>query len=114
MQSIAPFSPTSKSASQILSLKPSSFVSKESDLQTSSLKLWPIPAQQEINLLLPDSIIKPIYWQLTDLQGKQINSGYANPLINNTIDLVSLNNGIYLLTFNLPEKSLTRIIEIQK
>ena len=89
-------------------------VSKESDLQTSSLKLWPIPAQQEINLLLPDSIIKPIYWQLTDLQGKQINSGYANPLINNTIDLVSLNNGIYLLTFNLPEKSLTRIIEIQK
>lgn len=62
------------------------------------IKLFPNPALHQLNVVIPDSI-DVVDYQIFDLNGKKISSGTISKL-ENTVDVTTLNKGMYLIYLN--------------
>lgn len=76
------------------------------DFSLSNVKLYPIPAKDQLNVSSPKPISKLEIYNLLGKKLNQINN-------KNSLDVSMLNSGIYVLKINIDKETLTRRIIVQ-
>ncbi|MDH6253700.1 aminopeptidase YwaD [Chryseobacterium sp. H1D6B] len=84
---------------------------KEGSLsKLESIKIYPNPAKDVLNIELPDAKIRNFSFELTDLAGQPVIKGENKTKIN----VAGLVNGVYLCTIKAGDNSITRKVIIEK
>jgi hypothetical protein len=87
--------------------------SSEDILLSKSVRIFPNPSQDFVNIILPaDIITKNSNIEITDITGRKMFVG-SNINHQSYIDLTGFTNGIYVLSINTPEHSLTKKFIVQ-
>ncbi|WP_111684446.1 T9SS type A sorting domain-containing protein [Winogradskyella tangerina] len=70
------------------------------DFFESSVNIYPNPVNTELNINIQDESISELDLDIYDLSGRKVISQVINGGLINSIDLVSLRNGLYMLTIS--------------
>ena len=75
-----------------------------------NIEVYPNPAAENLYISIPAQINEPIYAKMMDISGKLIENYDFLEKKNQTIDVKTLSNGIYLLVFETKEKRVVKKI----
>lgn len=85
-------------AQKTIQLQPGTIGTDEWNTEVNALQLFPVPADQLLNIEGFRSAVQPVFYEVLDLAGKSIAEGYLDGENSITLNTMAWENGCYLIS----------------